>query len=123
MKDLGSLNYFLGLEISIHSDGYLLSQEKHASDLLARSGITDSAMTPTQLDHNVHLTLFNGVPLEDVSLYRQLVGNLIYLTVTRLDIAYVVHIVSQSMVATCTIHFTVVVSFVMSRVLWDMVSP
>ncbi|KAL0554223.1 hypothetical protein IC582_008140 [Cucumis melo] len=108
MKDLGSLNYFLGLEVSRCSDGYLLSQAKYASDLLARSRITDSNTASTPLDPNVHLTPYDGVPLEDVSLYRQLVGSLIYLTVTRPDIAYAVHIVSQFMAAPRTIHFTVV---------------
>ncbi|KAA0047306.1 Retrovirus-related Pol polyprotein from transposon TNT 1-94 [Cucumis melo var. makuwa] len=108
MKDLGSLNYFLGLEVSRRSDGYLLSQAKYASDLLARSGITDSNTASTPLDPNVHLTPCDGVPLEEASLYRQLVGSLIYLTVTRPDIAYVVHIVSQFMAAPRTIHFTVV---------------
>ncbi|KAA0067104.1 putative mitochondrial protein [Cucumis melo var. makuwa] len=55
MKDLGSLNYFLGLEVSRRSDGYLLSQAKYAYDLLARSGITDSNTASTSLDPNVHL--------------------------------------------------------------------
>ena len=108
MKDLGSLNYFLGLEVSHRSDGYLLSQAKYASDLIARSGITDSTTSSTPLDPHVHLTPFDGVPLDDASLYRQLVGSLIYLTVTRPDIAYAVHIVSQFMAAPRTIHFTAV---------------
>ncbi|KAA0025466.1 Retrovirus-related Pol polyprotein from transposon TNT 1-94 [Cucumis melo var. makuwa] len=108
MKDLGSLNYFLGLEVSRRSDGYLLSQAKYASGFLARSGITDSNAASTPLDPNVHLTPYDGVPLENVSLYRQLVGSLIYLTVTRPDIAYAVHIVSQFMAAPRTIHFTAV---------------
>ncbi|KAL4035817.1 hypothetical protein IC575_004524 [Cucumis melo] len=99
MKDLGSLNYFLGLEVSRRSDGYLLSQAKYVSDLLVRSRITDSNTTSMPLDPNVHLTPYDGVPLEDVSLYRQLVGSLIYLTMTRPDIAYAVHIVSQIMAA------------------------
>ncbi|TYK03354.1 Retrovirus-related Pol polyprotein from transposon TNT 1-94 [Cucumis melo var. makuwa] len=88
MKDLGNLNYFLGLEISSSSSGYYLSQAKYTSDLLNRSGITDSATFSTPLDPNVRLTPFDGVPLEDPTLYRQLVGSLIYLTVTRPDIAY-----------------------------------
>ncbi|XP_031741705.1 uncharacterized protein LOC116403900 [Cucumis sativus] len=95
MKDLGSLNYFLGLEVSRRSDVYLLSQEEYASDLLARSGIIDSITSSTPLDPNTHLTPFDSVPLEDVSLYRQLVGSLIYLTVTRSDIAYAIPIFSS----------------------------
>ena len=108
MKDLESLNYFLGLEVSQRSDDYLLSQVKYAYDFLARSRISDSNTATTPLDPNVHLTPFDGVPLEDVSLYRQLVGSLIYLTVTRPGIAYVVHIVSQFMDAPRAIHYTVV---------------
>ncbi|XP_050945199.1 uncharacterized mitochondrial protein AtMg00810-like [Cucumis melo] len=96
MKDLGFLNYFLGLEVSRRSDGYLLSQAKYVSDLLVRSGITDSNITSTPLDPNIHLTPYDGVPLEGVS----------RLTVSRLDITYVVHIVSQFMAAPRTIHFT-----------------
>ena len=33
MKDLGTLSYFLGLEVTSSSDGYYLSQAKYASDL------------------------------------------------------------------------------------------
>ncbi|KAL0550151.1 hypothetical protein IC582_014653 [Cucumis melo] len=112
MKELGSLNYFLGLEVSRRSNGYLLSQAKYGSNLLARSRITDSNTASTPLDPNVHLTPYDGVPLEDVNLYRQLADSLIYLTVTRPDIAYVVHIVSQFMAAPRTIHFTVVLHII-----------
>ncbi|TYK12281.1 putative mitochondrial protein [Cucumis melo var. makuwa] len=108
MKDFGSLNCFLGLEVSRRSDEYLLSQAKYAYNLLARSGITDSNIASTPLDPNLHLIPYDGVPLKDVSLCRQLVGSLIYLIVTRPDIAYVVHIVSQFMAAPRTIHFTAV---------------
>ncbi|KAA0052262.1 putative mitochondrial protein [Cucumis melo var. makuwa] len=104
----GIVLLLLYVDDMIITDGYLLSQAKYASDLLARSGITDSNTASTPLDPNVHLTPYDGVPLEDVSLYRQLVGSLIYLTVTRPDIAYAVHIVSQFMAAPRTIHFTVV---------------
>ena len=53
MKDLGTLSYFLGLEISLLSNGYNLSQAKYASNLLGRSGITDSTTSSTPLDLNV----------------------------------------------------------------------
>lgn len=108
MKDLGHLNYFLGLEVSSHSDGYTLSQAKYASDLLSRAGITDTKTVSTPLEPNVKLDLFDGTPLPDATLYRQLVGSLVYLTVTRPDIAYAVHIVSQFMSAPRSTHFAAV---------------
>ncbi|KAA0060717.1 Retrovirus-related Pol polyprotein from transposon TNT 1-94 [Cucumis melo var. makuwa] len=108
--DIVLLLYVDDMIITVYrrSNGYLLSQAKYASDLLVRSRITNSNIASTSLDLNVHLTPYDGVPLEDVSLYRQLVGSLIYLTVTRPDIAYVVHIVRQFMTAPRTIHFTVI---------------
>ena len=35
MKDLGPLNYFLGLEVSSSTDGYYLTQAKYTSDLIS----------------------------------------------------------------------------------------
>ncbi|KAK9108921.1 hypothetical protein Sjap_016981 [Stephania japonica] len=44
----------------------------------------------------------------DPTLYRQLVGSLVYLTISRPDIAYAVHVVSQFMSSPRTAHFTAV---------------
>ncbi|XP_051134946.1 uncharacterized mitochondrial protein AtMg00810-like [Andrographis paniculata] len=55
----------------------------------------------------------DGVPLDDSSLYHQLAENLIYLIVTRLDIAYVVHVVSQFISAPRMTHY-----FVVLWILW-----
>ena len=65
MKDLGTLIYFLGLEISFLSNGYYFSQVKYVSDLLTRFGITDSTTSSIPLDPNVQLTPFGGVPLDN----------------------------------------------------------
>jgi hypothetical protein len=55
MKDLESLIYFLGLEVSFDLDGYYLSQAKYASDLLSRVGITDCKTVDSPLETNVKL--------------------------------------------------------------------
>ncbi|KAK9125994.1 hypothetical protein Scep_014840 [Stephania cephalantha] len=111
-KNLGLLSYFSGLEVTSPSNGNYLSQAKYASDLIPRSVITDAAIASIPLDVNVdvnvQLTPTDGTLLPDPTLYRQLVGSLVYLTVSRPDIAYVVHIVSQFMAAPRTTHFTVV---------------
>jgi hypothetical protein len=108
MKDLGTLSYFLSLEVTSSSDGYYLSQAKYASDLLSKAGLTDSKTASTPLEFNVKLNTTDGEPLSDATLYRQLVGSLIYLTVTRPDLAYVVHLVSQFMSSPRSTHYVAV---------------
>ncbi|GFZ05457.1 hypothetical protein Acr_17g0010290 [Actinidia rufa] len=105
MKDLGSLSYFLGIEVSSSADGYSLSQTKYASDLLSHASLTDNKTVDTLLENNVWLNTSDGEPLSDPTLYRQLVGSLIYLTVTRPDISHAVHIVSQFMSAPRSTHY------------------
>ena len=77
MKELGTLSYFLGVEISSSSNGYYLSQAKYVSDsLISWYGITDSTTySSTPMDPNVRLPPFDDVPLDNSTLYRQLVGN------------------------------------------------
>uniref|UniRef100_A0A2N9GMX8 Reverse transcriptase Ty1/copia-type domain-containing protein n=1 Tax=Fagus sylvatica TaxID=28930 RepID=A0A2N9GMX8_FAGSY len=108
MKDLGTLSYFLGLEVTSSSDGYYLSQAKYASDLLSKAGLTDSNTVSTPLELNVKLNSTDGEPLSDATLYRKLVGSLIYLTVTHPDLAYAVHLVSQFMSAPRSTHYAAV---------------
>lgn len=105
MKDLGSLSYFLGLEVTTTANGYYLTQAKYASDLISRAGLTDTKTVDTPLEYNIRLNTLDGEPLQDATLYRQLVGSLVYLTVTRPDISHAVHIVSQFMAAPRSTHF------------------
>ena len=108
MKDLGLLNYFLGLEVSLSFDGYYLTQAKYTSDLISRAGITDSKIVDTPIEYNNHLNTHDGESLPDATFYRQLVRSFVYLTVTRPDISYTVQIVSQFMAALRSLHYTVV---------------
>jgi hypothetical protein len=70
MKDLGTLSYFLGLEVTSSIDGYYLSQAKYAYDLLSRAGLTDSKTTSNPLETNVKLLAMDGELLSDATLYR-----------------------------------------------------
>ena len=95
MKDFGHLSYFLGLEITHSSNELYITQAKYAFELLSRVGFTDSKTVDILVKLNAHLTPTGGKPLSNPSLYRRLVGNLVYLIVIRPNISYVVHQVNQ----------------------------
>ena len=108
MKDLGTFSYFLKLEVTSSSDGYYLSQAKYASDLLSKAGITDNKTVSTPLEYNAKFTPLDGERISNATHYRQLVGSLIYLTVTRLDISHAVGMVSKFMDAPRSVHYVAV---------------
>ncbi|XP_047326549.1 uncharacterized mitochondrial protein AtMg00810-like [Impatiens glandulifera] len=105
MKDFGMLRYLLGIEIAYSLKGYLLSQSKYIADLFQRARLTDNQTVYTPLETNVRYSSSDGTPLDDFGLYRTIVGNLVYFTVTRPDIAHVVHVVSQFVTASTTVHW------------------
>ncbi|GKV50844.1 hypothetical protein SLEP1_g57527 [Rubroshorea leprosula] len=112
MKNLGVLSYFLGLEVTSSDDGYMLSQVKYAFDLVPKAELNDGKSDSTPLEPNVKLTPMDGSPLSDPTHYRQLVGSLVYLTMTRPDIAYAVHIVSQFMAVLRSTHYAAVLRII-----------
>ena len=84
----------MGLEIIPSNDEFCLTQFKYNSNLLPCARLINSKIMDTPVELNVCLTLFNEGPLSNPTIYRQLVGNLVYLIVTYPDISYVVHQVS-----------------------------
>ncbi|KAM7529809.1 hypothetical protein LguiB_033219 [Lonicera macranthoides] len=112
MKDLGNLRYFLGIEVDHSSTGYFISQVKYASDIINRAGLTDNKIADTPLEMNAKFSPSDGNPLANPTLYRQLVGSLNYLTITRPDISHAVHIVSQFMSTPRSVHFAAVLRII-----------
>ena len=95
MKDLGHLRYFLGLEVAYTQRGYLVSQQKYTSDILSRACLTDTRAAATLIELHHRLSSSDDELLPELTRYRQLVGALVYLTITRPDISYVVRVLSQ----------------------------
>jgi len=92
MKDLGNLHYFLGLEVDSTSKGIFLHQHKYATDLISMAGLQSANPVDTPLEVNVKYHCDDGDLLPDPLLYRQLVGSLNYLTITRPDISDVAYL-------------------------------
>ena len=97
MKDLGPLKYFLGIEVSRSNKGIVLSQRKYALDLLQETGMSACQPVDTPVEAGLKLCVeSNQVPV-DKGRYQRLVGRLMYLSHTRLYLAYALSIVSQFM--------------------------
>ncbi|XP_024025332.1 uncharacterized protein LOC112092714 [Morus notabilis] len=95
LKDLGSLKYFLGLEIARSTYGIVLSQRQYTLQLLEDTGFLACKPAPVPMDPQVHLLATSGDVLSDASQYRRLIGRLLYLTLSRPDITFAVHKLSQ----------------------------
>ncbi|KAB2606682.1 hypothetical protein D8674_006399 [Pyrus ussuriensis x Pyrus communis] len=84
-----------------------LNQRKHILDLLQEADIMDYKPASTPLDCKHKMTM-DGETLTDISYYQRLVGKLIYLTITRPDIAFDVRLMSQFMHSLTMDHLQVV---------------
>jgi hypothetical protein len=63
LKGLGDLNYFLAIEVNRTQGGFLLSQEKYASDILTRVGMKNCKESPTPLPSSERLSCEDGALL------------------------------------------------------------
>ncbi|XP_059294797.1 uncharacterized mitochondrial protein AtMg00810-like [Lycium ferocissimum] len=95
IKDLGLLNYFLGIEILYHSSGVLLHQKKFVYDLITEFGCTDVSSVVSPLELCVKLQSDSGDILPTPESYRSLIGKLNFLTHTRPDLCFAVQHLSQ----------------------------
>lgn len=97
MKDLGKIKYFLGLEVARGPEGIFVSQRKYALDIVAECGLLGAKPSPVPTELNHKLPSSKSPLLTDPGKYRRLVGRLIYLTFTRPELSYIVHLLSQFM--------------------------
>ncbi|XP_022887164.1 uncharacterized protein LOC111403045 [Olea europaea var. sylvestris] len=108
LKDLGVLKYFLGLEIARSHNGIFLSQRNYTLQLLEDAGFLGCKPANLPMNPKARLNSFEGKLIDDSSQYRRLVGRLLYLTISRPDITFVVHKLSQFVSQPRQLHLDVV---------------
>ncbi|XP_052478501.1 uncharacterized mitochondrial protein AtMg00810-like [Gossypium raimondii] len=97
MKELGQLKHFLGIKVDYSQEGIFLHQQKYSKDLLKKFGMLKCKPILTPMEPNAKICAHEGKDLEDATMYQQLVGSLIYLTLIRPDISFAVGVISRYM--------------------------
>lgn len=104
LKNLGSLHHFLGVELISAGSGLFLSQGQYINDILLKYKMDGAKVVSTPMS-SVDQLVSTSSPGVDAVSYRQLVGMLQYLTITRLDVAFAINRLSQFMHAPTDSHW------------------
>ncbi|GKD72007.1 putative ribonuclease H-like domain-containing protein, partial [Tanacetum coccineum] len=90
MISMGELTFFLGLQVQQKNKGIFISQDKYVHEILRKFNYSDvkSASTPTDLEKP--LVQDGDAADVDEYLYRSMIGSLMYLIASRLDIMFTV---------------------------------
>ena len=95
IKELGDLNFFLGVKVIKNTSSILLSQKRYIVDLLHRTDMLEAKPVSSPVTTSTNLSAFEGDTIQDVTLYRNNVGALQYLALTRLDKSFTVNKLAQ----------------------------
>ena len=105
MSDLGLLKQFLGLEIEQNFDGIMVTQSKCISNILVNFNMAECNAAPFPFLLGINLEEGKSTPPMDYTIYRQLIGSLLYLTHSQPDIYYAMNFVSRYMQKPYDIHW------------------
>nr|GEX36839.1 retrovirus-related Pol polyprotein from transposon TNT 1-94 [Tanacetum cinerariifolium] len=90
MSSMGELTFFLGLQVKQKKDGIFISQDKYVAEILKKFGLTKGKSATTPIDTEKPLLKDPDGEDVDVHIYRSMIGSLMYLTSSRLDIMFAV---------------------------------
>ncbi|KAK9928322.1 hypothetical protein M0R45_025465 [Rubus argutus] len=107
MTDLGELKFFLGIEVLQRSDGIFICQRKYATEVLERFGMAESNSVRNPIVPGQKICSDECGAKVDATLFKQMVGSLMYLTATRPDLMFVVCLISRYMGSPTQLHFAV----------------
>jgi len=95
MSLMSELNYFLGLQIKQVNEGIFISQSKYIYNLLKKYDLQDCSPAKTPMATTTKLEIEAKDPKVDITIYRGMVGSLLYLTTSRLDIIFAIYLCAR----------------------------
>ena len=104
MTDLGKMKYFLGVEVLQNLEGIYISQRKYAKDVLERFRMEKSNSVKNPIVPGVRLMKDEEGSKVNATMYKQLVGSLMYLTATRPELMYMVSLINRFMASPTELH-------------------
>ncbi|GJT90801.1 putative ribonuclease H-like domain-containing protein [Tanacetum coccineum] len=108
MSSMGELTFFLGLQIQQKKKSIFISQDKYVNEILRKFNYTDVKSASTSTDLEKPLVQDGDAADVDEHLYRSMIGSLMYLTASRLDIMFVVCACARFHVSPKTSHLLAV---------------
>ncbi|GAU28376.1 hypothetical protein TSUD_257040 [Trifolium subterraneum] len=97
MTDLGSMKYFLGVEVIQSDSGIFIHQHKYAAEILKRFGMENCNKVCSPIVPGCKLVKDENGNATDASKFKQMVGCLMYLLATMPDLAYSICLVARFM--------------------------
>jgi hypothetical protein len=108
MTDLGKMKYFLGIEVSQTDQGIFIYQQKYASEILSRFGMEDCNGVCSPIVPGSKLVKDEKGRATDATLYKRMIGSLMYLLATRLDMTFSVCLAARYMERPTELHVAAV---------------
>ena len=85
---VGELTFFLGLQVKQKKEGIFISQEKYSRNIVKKFGLDSKKHASTPIISSTKLNVDSfGVEVSP-TLYRSIIGSLLYLTASRPYIAF-----------------------------------
>ena len=108
MNMVGELTYFLGLQVKQMENGIFVNQSKYVKSLVKRFGLDSVKHMRIPMGTNTKLTICDNGSIVDPILYKSMIGNLLYLIASRLDICFGVGVCARYQVNPKESHLAVI---------------
>ena len=95
MSMVGELTFFLGLQVKQKNEGIFISQEKYARNIVKKFGLDSKKHASTTMSSSTKLNLDPSGVKVSPTLYRSIIGSLLYLMASKSDIAFSVEVCAQ----------------------------